>query len=56
MSELIDSVAVIDALGCCAVSRLITLVHRIQAQIAGLALGLRLAPLPIYTVLGGVLT
>ncbi len=42
LRDLIDGVDVIDALGSGATSRLIALMHRIQAQIAGLALGLRL--------------
>jgi hypothetical protein len=38
-----------------AASRLVTLMHRIQAQIAGLALGIGLGRSPIETVVGRVL-
>jgi hypothetical protein len=46
LRDLIDGMDVVDTLVSGAASRLIALMHRIQAQIAGLTLWLRLAPLP----------
>ena len=45
LQDFIDGVDVINALGSATASRLIALMHRIQAQIAGLALRIGLAPL-----------
>ena len=48
LCDLIDGIDVVDTLTRrAAPSRLIDLVHRIHAQIAGLGLRLRLAPLPV---------
>ena len=45
LQDFIDGVDVINALGSATASRLIALMHRIQTQIAGLALRIGLAPL-----------